>query len=205
MASQVKESMTETATTMASQAGEKVEQAVDMAKQETASRLEAERERVAESLYTTAHALRKAGQQLREQEQGSIATVADRIAQRAENASGYLRSRDLPRLIDDTEQLGRTHPMLFAGGALGLGLLGVRFLKSSRKQQTATPPRSAAFEALNASRPDDSFVGTSDTLVAGASSSFASSGSTLSSVSSAETSDLEDPEQEFALDTELDA
>ncbi len=128
---------------VAAQAGEKMGQAVDRAKEQTTSRLEDQRERVAESLYTTAHVLRQAGQQLREQDQPPIATLADRTAQQAERGSGYLRGRDVPGLLDDTEQLGRTHPVLFASGALALGLLGVRFLKSSRRpqpQQATTAP-----------------------------------------------------------------
>ncbi len=135
-------SLADTAGQVAAQTGEKMGQAVDLAKQQTTSRLEDGREQVAESLYTTAHALRQTGQQLREQDQGTIATLADRTAQQAERGSGYLRGRDVPGLLDDTEHLGRAHPVLFAGGALALGLLGVRFLKSSRRpQQQETPPQ----------------------------------------------------------------
>ena len=143
MVSQEHTSLSDTAGQVAAQAGEKMGQAVDKAKEQTTSRLEDGRERVAESLYTTAHALRQTGQQLREQDQTTIATLADRTAQQAERGSGYLRGRDVPSLLDDTEQLGRTHPVLFTGGALALGLLGVRFLKSSRRQQQqqATPPQ----------------------------------------------------------------
>jgi hypothetical protein len=136
MASQMQQPSSETAGHVAEQASEKIDQAVDMAKQQTASRLEDERDRVADSLYTTAHALRQMSQQLREREQGIVASAAERTAQQAERASGYLRSRDLSALVSDTEQVGRSHPVLFMGGALGLGLLGVRFLKSSRRQQT---------------------------------------------------------------------
>jgi hypothetical protein len=135
--------LSDTAGRVAAQAGDKVGQAVDLAKQQTTSRLEDQREQVAASLYTTAHVLRQAGQQLREQEQTPIATLADRTARQAERGSGYLRGRDVPGLLDDTEHLGRAHPVLFAGGALALGLLGVRFLKSSRRphQPQETPPQ----------------------------------------------------------------
>ena len=143
MVSQEHKTMSEKVGQVADQAGKKMGQAVDKAKQQTTSRLEDGREQVAESLYTTAHALRQTGQQLREQDQGTIATLADRTAQQAERGSGYLRGRDVPGLLDDTEQLGRAHPLLFTGGALALGLLGVRFLKSSRRphQPQETPPQ----------------------------------------------------------------
>jgi hypothetical protein len=192
VASQMKESVTESASDMATQAGEKMEQAVEMAKHETLSRLDGERERLAESLYTTAHALRQAGQQLREQEQTGIATLTDRVAQRAESASTYLRNRDLSELIDDTEQLGRAHPIIFIGGALGLGMLGVRFLKSSRRQQTATPPQSEAFQALNASNSASTPTG-SYTQVDSSVYSPVSAGATASaSTSSMDTADWMD-------------
>ena len=139
MASQMQEPISDTASHVVQQAGEKVDQAVTVAKQQTTSRLDGERERVADGLYSTAHALRQVSQQLRDQEQGSIASMADRAAQQAERASGYLRSRDLPELLNETEQLGRAHPLPFMGGAIALGLLGVRFLKSSRAQVESAP------------------------------------------------------------------
>lgn len=144
MASQMQEPISDTASHVVQQAGEKVDQAVTVAKQQTTSRLDGERERVADGLYSTAHALRQVSQQLRDQEQGSIASMADRAAQQAERASGYLRSRDLPELLNETEQLGRAHPLPFMGGAIALGLLGVRFLKSSRAQVESAPAQVAA-------------------------------------------------------------
>jgi len=117
------------------QVQDKAGQLVDGAKQQATSRLAGQKDQAADTLYTVAHVLRQAGQQLREQDQPPIATLANRTAQQAERGSGYLRGRDVPGLLDDTEQLGRTHPVLFASGALALGLLGVRFLKSSRRAQ----------------------------------------------------------------------
>ncbi len=125
------------------QVQDKAGQLVHGAKQQATSRLAGQKDQAADTLYTVAHVLRQAGQQLREQDQPPIATLADRTAQQAERGSGYLRGRDVPGLLDDTEQLGRTHPVLFASGALALGLLGVRFLKSSRRpqpQQATTAP-----------------------------------------------------------------
>ena len=153
MASQMQEPISDTASYVVQQAGEKVDQAVTVAKQQTTSRLDGERERVADGLYSTAHALRQVGQQLREQEQGTIASMADRAAQQAERASGYLRSRDLPELLNETEQLGRAHPLPFMGGAIALGLLGVRFLKSSRAQVESAPTQAAATPTQVATTP----------------------------------------------------
>ena len=143
MAQHMQEPLSDTASHVAQQVSEQVDHAVETAKDQATSRLEEGREQVAERLYKTAHALRQVGQQLREQEEGGIASLADRAAQQAEQASGYLRSRDLPTLLEDTEQVGRTHPLLFMGGAIGIGLLGVRFLKASRHQQEVASPTTA--------------------------------------------------------------
>jgi len=138
-AGQGRESLHEKAGQVVDQAQDKAGQLVDGAKQQAASRLAGQKDQAADTLYTVAHVLRQAGQQLREQDQGPVATLADRAAQQAEHGSGYLRGRDIPQLLDETEQLGRTHPVLFASGALALGLLGVRFLRSSRRTPQASP------------------------------------------------------------------
>jgi hypothetical protein len=154
MAAQTQGTTVDTASTVATQVGDTAEKAVDMAKQKATSRLESERVRMAESIYKSAHALRQVGQQLREQDQGTIAGVAERAAQRAEDASAYLRSRELPQILDDTEHLGRAHPMIFTSVALGLGLLSTRFLKSSRPPSDTGANKSS--NALSDGRQDSS-------------------------------------------------
>jgi len=136
------ESLHDKAGQVVDQAQDKAGYLVDGAKQQAASRLAGQKDQAADTLYTVAHVLRQAGQQLREQDQAPVGTLADRAAQQAERGSGYLRGRDIPQLLDETEQLGRTHPVLFASGALALGLLGVRFLRSSRRTPQPTPDAS---------------------------------------------------------------
>ncbi len=147
-ADQVKDQLQEKASHVVDQTQEKAGQLVEAAKQQTASRLEAQKEQAADSLYKAAHALRQTAEGLRDQQEGTMATLAERVAQQAERGSGYLHTRDLPQLLQETEQFGRTRPLLFAGGALTLGLLGVRFLKSSRRAQQA--PVAAATPLLPA-------------------------------------------------------
>jgi hypothetical protein len=49
--------------------------------------------------------------------------------------SNYLQNTDVSEMVDRTEEFARRRPALFLGGAFALGLLGARFLKSSRRQQ----------------------------------------------------------------------
>jgi len=54
-----------------------------------------------------------------------------------DRVSRYLRDKDLPALVRDTEGFARRHPDLFLGGSLVAGVLLARFLKSSADRQEA--------------------------------------------------------------------
>ncbi len=164
---------------------EKVGQVVDQAKQQTGSLLTARKDQAADTLYTVAHALRQTGQQLREQDQTSIAGYADQAATRVESVSGYLHGRDVRQLVDDTEGFARQRPAVFVGGALTLGILAARFLKSSKRKATTPtgetiPPERALVEAT----PTPADRDTSGTVMPTATSTATSSGtSSLSGTS----------------------
>ena len=135
-ASQVIDQTQQTAGQVVDQAQEKVGQVVDQAKQQTTSLLASRKDQAADTLSTVAQALRQTGQHLREQEQEPVAGLADQVATRVESVSGYLHGRDVRQLVDDTEDFARQRPAVFVGGALALGVLAARFLKSSRRKAT---------------------------------------------------------------------
>jgi hypothetical protein len=91
----------------------------------------------AETLNTVAQSLVTSGQQLRERNQEGISRFVDRTADRVQRVSNYLQNTDVSEMVDRTEEFARRRPALFLGGAFALGLLGARFLKSSRRQQEA--------------------------------------------------------------------
>jgi len=132
----VQESVSGAAHEVADQAKEKAGQVASQARQQVSSRLSGQKDQAAESLTSVAQALRWAGQQLREQDQGQGgATVyIDRAATQVEQISNYLHNKDVGELVDDVERFARRQPALFLGGTFVLGLLGARFLKSSRQQ-----------------------------------------------------------------------
>jgi len=114
------------------QAQQRAGQAIDTARREMATRLTSQKDRAAEGLGSVADALRQTGQQLREHDQAGVTGYFDQAASQVERLSSYLEGRDLGQLVDDVEGLARRQPALFLGGAFVLGLLGARFLKSSR-------------------------------------------------------------------------
>jgi hypothetical protein len=88
----------------------------------------------AETLNTVAQSLIVSGQQLRERNQEGVGRFVDQTADRIQRVSNYLQNTDVSEMVDRTEEFARRQPALFLGGAFALGLLGARFLKSSRRQ-----------------------------------------------------------------------
>jgi hypothetical protein len=57
-----------------------------------------------------------------------------RVATQVEGMSSYLQTKGFGDVVDDLESFARREPVLFVGSAFVVGLLGGRFLKSSRPQ-----------------------------------------------------------------------
>lgn len=96
----------------------------------------------ADQLNSVATALRKTGTEMRNGDQGVLTEVVVGAADKVEWASDYLQSRTLGQVIGDVEGFARREPALFLGGAFLLGLVGGRFLKSTRptaSTQAAAP------------------------------------------------------------------
>jgi len=106
-------------------------QVAAQARQQATSQLESQKERAVDSLVTVAQALRQTGQHLHEQEQGTVAEYVGKAAERVEELTNYLRSRDVPQLLAETQDLARRRPGMFFGVAVALGFVGGRFLMSS--------------------------------------------------------------------------
>ncbi len=128
------------------QAQDKVEQLVDQAqqmagqvtgqaKQQATSQVESQKDRAVDSLVTVTQALRQTSQHLHEQQQGPVAGYVDQVAERAEHLTNYLRARDVPQIVSDTEDLARRQPGLFVASALALGFAGARFLMASGRRE----------------------------------------------------------------------
>jgi hypothetical protein len=83
---------------------------------------------------TIAEALRRTTEHLRSEDQQRIAGLTDTVARQVEQVAEYLRNRDARTMRQDLENLARRQPAIMIGGALVLGLIGARFLKSSERR-----------------------------------------------------------------------
>jgi F0F1-type ATP synthase membrane subunit b/b' len=124
----------EKASQVADQAQQMAGQVVDEAKQQATSQLDSRKNQAVDSLGTVAHALRQTGQQLRQNDQGAIAQYADKAAERVEQFTGQLRTKDVQSMVRDVERYAQQQPAVFLGSAFVLGLLGARFLKSTAQR-----------------------------------------------------------------------
>ena len=108
--------------------------ASDVAEQVTKSaerQLAGGQERAAEAIGHLAEALRETGGQLRAREVPAVDEYLNRAATQVESVARYLQRKKLGQVIGDLESFARREPVLFVGGALVVGLLGGRFLKST--------------------------------------------------------------------------
>ena len=119
---------------VAEDAQKKVGQAVDQVRERGKSQLATEKDRVAGTVGSVAHALRETGRQLHQSSDPTVADYVDRVADSVDQFSNHLRQRNVDELIGDTETFARRQPALFLGGAFLIGLAAARFLKSSRPE-----------------------------------------------------------------------
>ncbi len=118
------------------------EQVVDQAKtsfrqarDSASTSLNDSRHQAADRIGGIASAVRSTSEHLRAENQAGVANLTDSLAEQVERLSSYLRDRDLRAFRDDVESFARRQPALAVGIALGLGMLGARFFKSSKRPE----------------------------------------------------------------------
>jgi len=120
-------------------------QAQDKASQQMQAGVSKGKSRAADTLGAVAQSLMYSSQQLREQDRSSVGGFVEKAANRVDQWAGYMQNADTQEMAERVENFARREPALFLGGAFVLGLLGARFLKSSRKGEQSYgapyPPR----------------------------------------------------------------
>jgi hypothetical protein len=88
----------------------------------------------ADQIGAMAEALRRTTEHLRSEDQPRIAGLTETLARQIDQVSNYLRTKDAAGMRQDLENVARRQPAIAIGGALVLGLIGARFLKSSERR-----------------------------------------------------------------------
>lgn len=100
------------------------------------SAVEGGKARFAERAHGVAEALHHASDGLRAEDQEEVARYTEKVAEKIEQLSGFLRERDLASMASDVKRFAQRQPALFLGGAFTAGLLAARFIKSSAGEGT---------------------------------------------------------------------
>ena len=111
---------------------------VEQTKKGTESQLTSGKARASDGLRDVAKALRSASEQMRADENDMLTGYIDRAAGKVSDASDYLKDHSLGELSTEVKTFARREPALFLGGALVLGLIGGRFLKSSSPESRSS-------------------------------------------------------------------
>ena len=119
---------------VAQQARQQAGQLANRGTEQVKSQLANQKHEASQRMVPVQSALRETGQQLRKQGQGSVAGYADKAADQVERFSGYLRETDVDEIVDEVRGFARRSPAVFLGGAVALGFLATRFLKSSSEE-----------------------------------------------------------------------
>ena len=85
----------------------------------------------ADGLEGAAGAVNSVGDQLREHNLTDLSHYTDRAAEQIEKAATWLRTTTPQEIAHEVEDFAKRQPTIFVAGALALGLLGVRFLRSA--------------------------------------------------------------------------
>ena len=99
---------------------------------ELRARADSTRARAADALGSVAQALSHSGQQLRNDNQTVPGDYVERFGGQIRRASDYLRNTGTDDLVRDAENFARRQPAALIGGALALGFLAARLIKSSQ-------------------------------------------------------------------------
>lgn len=129
-AQDVKDEVTDRARDVKDKVGAQAEEAKKQAGEQAKQGFDQGKGQVVSQISSVAQAFRKTSEQLREEDQGDLAGYTERIAEQVERVSDYLEGKGLRGVAGDLETLARQRPGLFVGGALVVGLVAARFLRS---------------------------------------------------------------------------
>jgi hypothetical protein len=85
----------------------------------------------ADGLDSAAGAVNAVGDRLRDSNLGALSQYTDLAAEQIEKAAAWLRTTTPEEIAHDIEDFAKKQPELFAAAAVALGLIGLRFLRST--------------------------------------------------------------------------
>ena len=107
---------------------------MDKAEQQARSRLNATKKDAALTLSSVASTLLSSSSQLKDEQQNLAGEYVEKAAEQIDRLATYIQNADPSEVADNVERFARRRPAVFIGAAFALGVIGARFLKSSRRR-----------------------------------------------------------------------
>ncbi len=107
-----------------------VERKKEELKESASRRTEEIKSRVGDRVECLVRAIRRAGEELRNDGEPRFAQVADDAAMQVERFRSYLEGRHTSEVLSDMRRSAQSHPAYFVGGTFALGVMIGRFLKA---------------------------------------------------------------------------
>ena len=107
---------------------------IDKAEQQARDRLNATKKDAALTLSSVASTLLSSSTQLKEEQQNLAGEYVEKAAGQIDRLATYIQNADPAEVVDNVERFARRRPAVFIGAAFALGVIGARFLKSSRRR-----------------------------------------------------------------------
>lgn len=105
---------------------------IDRAEQQARSKITAAQRDVGLTLGSVATTLMNSSSQLRDEQQAAGEYVG-KAAEQLDRLAHYIQTADPGEVADNIRNFARQRPAVFIGAAFALGVIGARFLKSSRR------------------------------------------------------------------------
>lgn len=131
------------ATEIAERARQDATRLVTEAKQTGKSMIGEKQHAAADEIAGVANVLRQTAQSLEQNNQITTGRYAQRAAAGLDQLSSTLRERDIGSLFHQAESFARRSPALFFGGAVAVGFLMARFMKSTEHRADSDEHRAA--------------------------------------------------------------
>lgn len=122
--------------TMRERVGPMVGPIADQVKDQASAVAQQQMTSAAEGLDGAAGAVNAVGDRLRENHLGELSQYTDLAAEQIEKLAGWLRTTTPEEIAHDIEDFAKKQPAVFVAGALALGLIGVRFLRSTSQDHS---------------------------------------------------------------------
>ena len=107
---------------------------IDKAEEQARARINAKKKDAALTLSSVASTLLSSSTQLKDEQQNMAGEYVEKAAEQIDRLATYIQNADPSEVVDNVERFARRRPAVFIGAAFALGVIGARFLKSSRRR-----------------------------------------------------------------------